>query len=89
MNKDLPKQLPFWEFKKYRIVMWALLGFSCLITLILEFIFHTEHPFDFLHFPFSSATLGFVACALMILAAKGLGIFLKKKDDYYDKDEHI
>ncbi len=31
--------------------------------------------------------LGFVGCALMILAAKGLGFVLKKTEDYYGDDE--
>lgn len=30
------------------------------------------------------AWFGFVACAVLILLAKLLGVFLKRKDDYYD-----
>lgn len=29
---------------------------------------------------------GFVACALMVLVAKGLGLILKRPDDYYEPD---
>ena len=29
------------------------------------------------------AAYGFVACAALILVAKGLGVFLKRRDDYY------
>ena len=28
--------------------------------------------------------LGFIACSAAILLAKGLGLFLKAKEDYYD-----
>jgi hypothetical protein len=31
-----------------------------------------------------NALYGFLACAVLILAAKALGILLKRRDDYYD-----
>ncbi|EXI73758.1 MAG TPA: hypothetical protein PK440_06275 [Candidatus Accumulibacter phosphatis] len=33
------------------------------------------------------AAYGFVTCLLMIVGAKGLGVFLKRSDRYYAKDE--
>lgn len=30
-----------------------------------------------------NALYGFLACAALILVAKGLGVFLKRRDDYY------
>jgi hypothetical protein len=33
-----------------------------------------------------NAVYGFVACVAMILAAKGLGAFLKRHDGYYGRD---
>lgn len=83
-TKDSP---PFWESKRNRIIMWIILYTTCLITLVLELFVHVEHPFHFIGFPLSSAVLGFVACTLMIIVAKGLALFLKKKVDYYEKDE--
>ena len=32
------------------------------------------------------AVYGFIACALMIVVAKGLGLLLKRSDRYYAKD---
>lgn len=32
------------------------------------------------------AAYGFITCLLMIVAAKVLGVFLKRQDVYYDKD---
>lgn len=31
-----------------------------------------------------NAWYGFAACAAMVVAAKALGVFLKRKDSYYD-----
>jgi len=31
-----------------------------------------------------NAAYGFLACVAMVMFAKGLGIFLKRKDTYYD-----
>jgi membrane protease YdiL (CAAX protease family) len=45
------------------------------------------HP----HFPIEGwfgfyAGYGFVTCLLMIIVAKGLGLLLKRPDNYYDRD---
>jgi hypothetical protein len=37
-------------------------------------------------FGFYSA-YGFLTCALMVVVAKGLGLILKRPDDYYEHDE--
>ena len=34
------------------------------------------------------ALFGFLACLAMVLVAKGLGLFLKRPEDYYDDEEH-
>jgi hypothetical protein len=31
-----------------------------------------------------NALYGFIACAALILVARGIGAFLKRRDDYYD-----
>lgn len=31
-----------------------------------------------------SAWYGFVGCFILVVFAKGLGVFLKRRDDYYD-----
>ena len=45
------------------------------------------HPPTFDGWWFFYPVLGFAGCALMILAAKGLGIWLKKPETYYADDE--
>jgi hypothetical protein len=65
--------------------LWLLLYVSCGLTVVLDIFVH-KHP----HFGFDGyfaffAVLGFVACAVLILFSKLLGLFLKVKGDYYDK----
>ena len=65
-------------------LLWILLWVICGLTLVPEF-FLDRHP----HFERDGmfgyyALLGFVACAALILIAKGLGYILKRKENYYD-----
>jgi membrane protease YdiL (CAAX protease family) len=65
-------------------LLWVLLYAVCIFTLVPEFFIH-RHP----HFAYDGyfgffALLGFVACALLIIIAKGIGLFLKKNVNYYD-----
>lgn len=41
--------------------------------------FSVEELFGF------NALFGFAACAALILVAKGIGLFMKRKHDYYDE----
>ncbi len=65
------------------------LGFLVVLALtVIAGAFVDLHP----HFEIESwfgfnAAYGFVTCLLMIVGAKALGIFLKKPDTYYAKDE--
>ena len=65
-------------------LLWVLLYAVCVLTLVPDLFIH-RHP----HFAYDNyfgffAGLGFVACALLIIIAKGVGFFLKKNEDYYD-----
>lgn len=70
--------------------LWLILIAILLLALLPEFFIH-HHP----HFEQDGFTLdasfgfyawyGFVSCAGMVAAAKILGIFLKRKDTYYDE----
>lgn len=58
----------------------AVLALSVLAQLFIE-----AHP----HFAFEglfgfNALYGFLACAALILAAKGLGLLLKRRENFYD-----
>jgi len=60
-------------------IFLAVLALSVLAQLLIEA--HAHFAFEGL-FGFN-ALYGFLACAALILVAKGLGLFLKRKDDYY------
>lgn len=70
--------------------LWLLLVTILLLALIPEFFVH-HHP----HFAAAGFTLdgsfgfyawyGFLSCAGMVAVAKIVGIFLKRKDTYYDE----
>ncbi|CAM2070319.1 hypothetical protein SCOR_33410 [Sulfidibacter corallicola] len=71
--------------------LWIALGVACALPVIAE-LFVDRHHGHGEHFPVDwgfgfYAVLGFLACAGSILLAKGLGLFLKKNEDYYDHDE--
>jgi uncharacterized membrane protein len=48
-------------------------------------LFIESHPHFALERLFAwNALYGFLACAVLILVAKALGVVLKRRDDYYD-----
>lgn len=50
--------------------------------------FLTLHPhFDVDALPAFYAVYGFLACAAMIIVAKGIGMLLKRPDTYYKADD--
>jgi hypothetical protein len=64
--------------------LWTVGVVVLFITVLVE-LFFALHP----HFRIAKlfafhAIYGLVSCALMILFAKYLGLFIKRKDDYYD-----
>lgn len=69
--------------------LWRVLWGVCVLSLILEPFIHRESHFageDFFGF---YAILGFVACSICILVAKGLSFFLKKNVTYYDENDDV
>jgi len=71
---------------------WIALLLTCGVSVLLELSVHRHEHFDKSDSAFASATngfgfyvvLGFLACSSAILLAKGLGLFLKAKENYYD-----
>ncbi|MGB0747739.1 MAG: hypothetical protein ACPGO3_03245 [Magnetospiraceae bacterium] len=65
-------------------LMWRY-GIGLLVVLTLFDLFMHGHP----HFGIDGtfgfySWYGFVTCAAMVIFAKGIGKFLKRKDSYYD-----
>lgn len=60
-------------------------GGVMLAGLVLADFFVDAHPSFGVDGTFGSyAWYGLISCVAMILVAKGLGVLLKRKDDYYD-----
>jgi hypothetical protein len=64
--------------------MWRL-GLAMLALFVVADLWLVSHP----HFAIDGSFgfygwYGFVTCVAMVLFAKGLGVFLKRKDSYYD-----
>ena len=71
---------------------WMGLWLTCGVSVLLELSVHRHEHFESSDSAFAPATnvfgfyvaLGFLACSSAILLAKGLGLFLKAKENYYD-----
>ena len=74
--------------RKYWIALWL----TCGVSVLLELLVARHVNFESSDSAFASATngfgfyvaLGFLACSSAILLAKGLGLLLKAKENYYD-----
>lgn len=74
----------YFDQPKTKKMLWILLWGICILSVILQLFVHTESHFEEVDFFGFYAVLGFVSCAVCIVVAKLLGLFLKKKEDYYD-----
>ena len=76
---------PHWLVRPENIrLLWR--GFIAILALTVAAELFVEHkPYFGVdgYFGFN-AWFGFLACAALILFAKGLGAFLKRSDEYYD-----
>lgn len=65
-------------------ILWIVLWAVCGLTLVAELFVDRHASFGIDHYFGFYALLGFVACAVLILLAKGIGFVLKKPENYYD-----
>jgi hypothetical protein len=64
--------------------LWQLFIAVLALTLLAELFVEHEPHFAVERLFGSYALFGFIACAALILIAKGMGRFLKRPDAYYD-----
>ena len=66
-----------------RWVLGLLYG-ACLLLLVADFVWHRhiEHPLE--NLPGFYAVFGFVGCVSLVLVAKELRRWVKRRKDYYD-----
>lgn len=67
-------------------VLWVAFAVVLAITVVAGYFVH-GHAYFGLDGVFAfNAWYGLTTCVVMIVVAKGLGILLKRKDTYYDRD---
>ena len=72
-----------WILKKENIKkLWI-----CSIILLVQIIFPIKGHFEVESWLGFGAWFGFIACVLMILFSKLLGLVVKKSEDYYEKNK--
>lgn len=64
--------------------LWVIGILTLIITVLLELLIHPHPKFGIDGWFAFNAWFGFGACATMVVFAKILGVFLKRKDTYYD-----
>ncbi len=77
------KEFDWFDRPESRKLLWRLLYGACGLTVLLELFLEIHPHFGFDGFIGFSALLGFASCAVLILFAKLVGVFLKRKVTYY------
>ncbi len=70
-------------------LFWRLYAIAAVASLVLDFVWLYGHLFHY-HFSFQYlpqffALFGLFGCMLLILIAKGMGVFIVVSEDYYEK----
>ena len=79
------KEFDFFDKPENIKKLWIMLYAICALLIIPDFMTHRHAYFGFDSFLGFYALLGFISCAALILFSKLVGLFLKVKEDYYDK----
>ena len=70
-------------------LLWTIYFIGLAVSLILDFVWlHMDalhYHFSFQYLPEFFAIFGVFGCMLLILIAKGMGHFIVKGEDYYEK----
>jgi hypothetical protein len=97
---DDPARLPWlsrqlmWVDDKRNVdrLVWAL-ALVCGALALADFLYHKHSYFPVENIPGFYGFYGFLMCAALVIAAKGLRVFLKRGEDYYapltvESEEH-
>lgn len=84
---NTPASREHWLDKPKNIrLLWRGFIIVLALTVLAEFFVHLHPTFAIEGWPGFHAAYGFLACALMIVVAKGLGLLIKRPDTFYAKD---
>jgi hypothetical protein len=62
------------------------LGVSLILDIVLLRFHILHYHFSFQYIPEFFAVFGFLGCILLILVAKGMGYFIVRDEDYYERE---
>ena len=66
-------------------IIWALFA-VCAALFLADAFYHKHSHFEVENFFGFYAIFGFVVCVALVLAAKGMRVFLMRSEDYYDAE---
>lgn len=64
--------------------IWIVSLIVLALTVVAEFLVSYHLKFHADEIPGFAALFGFFSCVVLVFGSKALGVFLKRKDDYYD-----
>ena len=75
-----------WIVRKENIKkLWVVLTIILTTTVLMQILIPIKGHFEIEELFSFGAWFGFLSCIIMIIFAKILGFFIKRKDDYYEK----
>ena len=80
-----PQQDDHWLVRPATVrKLWIGFGVVLALTVVAQFFIKIKGYFGIDGWFGFGAVYGLLACVLMVVVAKVLGVFLKRRDDYYD-----
>ncbi|MBR72767.1 MAG: hypothetical protein CMM30_07485 [Rhodospirillaceae bacterium] len=89
MKNFIQKKTENKKLKLTIIRLWVIFIVILVLCLFSDFLFSSHGHFVANNTFGFSVWYGLGTCTVMIFAAKLFGIFLKRKEDYYNSNEHI
>jgi hypothetical protein len=87
---EMPQTRPAGEKRAWIVttegvrLQWRIFGVILVLTVLAELLVHLHPHFEIEGWFGFHAWFGFLGCVAMVLAARGLAVFLKRKDTFYD-----
>ncbi|PIR38899.1 MAG: hypothetical protein COV35_05310 [Alphaproteobacteria bacterium CG11_big_fil_rev_8_21_14_0_20_39_49] len=63
--------------------LWILFILALIAALAGDFYMHPHNKFEIANYRFFNAIFGFASCVAIVIVSKVLGVFLKRKENYY------
>ena len=67
--------------------LWVIFGVVLAAAVAVETLAHMHAEFALAELFGFNAAYGFLSCAAIVLFSKGVGVFLKRRDSFYEGDE--